>query len=287
MGPRILNMMKRSLYLLYLCLTLLALPAWSSPVPTAGYDRRVRSHLAAAEQQFESTPAPEVTLEKPENLERLVPPTPGEETPPAEPPSAEQHQVEQPVPEWFKEAQESIGEAMDEEASSAAETDSAASTEDESGSRGLGQNIAQSFVALLVVLALILLCVYLLKRFGKQTPLLAGSSLGTVLGRIYLSPKASLHFVKVRNTVLVVGVTPAGMSSIARLDASLFEEASGKSATSSAPNAPGSFLAHLKSSRQTGTPKDAENEDDEIAALRGDLARLQQYLQETSRELGE
>ncbi|MCC6697703.1 MAG: flagellar biosynthetic protein FliO [Candidatus Hydrogenedentes bacterium] len=277
-------MMKHSLHF---CLVLLALPAWSLPALSTGHDPRARFRLAAAEQQFESTPAPEVTLEKPQNLERVAPPPPTEEVPPAEAPEAEPPEAEQPVPQWFKDAQESIGVAMDEGAGAADESEGALSGEGEPRARGLGQNVVQSFVALLIVLALILLCVYLLKRFGKQTPLLAGSGLGTVLGRIYLSPKASLHFIKVRNTVLVVGVTPAGMSSIARLDASLFEDASGQSANSPAPNAPGSFLAHLKSSRQTGTPKDADSEDDEIAALRGDLARLQQYLQETSRELGE
>lgn len=276
--------MKRSLCS---CLALLALPAWGLPVLSTGHDPHARFRLAAAEQQFESTPAPEVTLEKPQSLERLEPPAPAEETPPAEPPEAEPPAAEEPVPEWFKEAQESIGAAMDEGAGAAAETGAAATGEETAGPRSLGENVVQSFVALLVVLALILICVYLLKRFGKRTPLLAGSSLGMVLGRIYLTPKASLHFIKVRNTVLVVGVTPAGMSSIARLDASLFEETSGKVAASAAPGEAGSFLAHLKSSRQTGTPKDAESEDDEIAALRGDLARLQQYLQETSRELGE
>ncbi|MCC6486797.1 MAG: flagellar biosynthetic protein FliO [Candidatus Hydrogenedentes bacterium] len=277
-------MMMRSLCC---CVALLVAPAWALPVPASDYGPRGRVHLAAAEQQFETTPAPEVTLEKPQNLERVEPPAPAEETPSAEPPEAEPPAAEEPVPDWFKEAQESIGTAMDEGAGAAAETGAAATGEETAGPRSLGQNMVQSFVALLVVLALILICVYLLKRFGKRTPLLAGSSLGTVLGRIYLTPKASLHFIRVRSTVLVVGVTPAGMSSIARLDASLFEETSGKVAVSAAPGEAGSFLAHLKSSRQTGTPKDAENEDDEIAALRGDLARLQQYLQETSRELGE
>ena len=284
------SMMKRSLYP---CLFLLALAAASmAAAPGDGAAVRLPLRIAAADQQFESTEAPDVKLEKPESLERLVPPPAGEETPQAEPPAEGASDPATPEatgsgPDWFEKAKDRIGAAMDEDAGTATEGETGAAGEDAPASRGLGESIVQSFVALLVVLALILACTYLLKRFGKRTPLLAGASLGTVLGRVYLSPKASLHFVRVQNTVLVVGITPAGMTSIARLDASLFEGSVGALGGVQASKDASSFLAHLKNSRQPNSSKEAENEDDEIAALRGDLARLQQYLQDSSRDVGE
>ncbi|MBI5095120.1 MAG: hypothetical protein HZB26_22125, partial [Candidatus Hydrogenedentes bacterium] len=57
----------------------------------------------------------------------------------------------------------------------------------------------QGLVALCVVLMLIVLVAYVLRKFGRRTPLLtalAGSSLATVLGKVHLARGVSLHFIQ-------------------------------------------------------------------------------------------
>ena len=66
-----------------------------------------------------------------------------------------------------------------------------------------------------LIIAAILLLYAAARRFGKNSPLLAGASLGKILGRVYLSPKASLHYVETGGRVLLVGVTPTAMSLVA------------------------------------------------------------------------
>lgn len=242
-----------------------------------------RAQFAQAEQSFEETNAPDVALEGPENLERTdeepsslpnIPPTPPQE--------------DAPVPEWWKNAQESLNEAIDERAGPSASPtgESEETSSGSSGSRGFARNAMQGIIALCVVLALILLCTYFIKRFGAKTPLLAGASLGTVLGKIYLTPKIALHFVRVKNVVLVVGVTPNGVSTIAQLNGALFEDQT-QTVEGAQKSRQLDFLSQLTSASDPQSTRAPEGEDDEIASLKGDLARLQKYLQETSRELGD
>ncbi len=148
--------------------------------------------------------------------------------------------------------------------------------------------MAQGVISLCVVLALILLCTWAVKRFGARTPLLAGTSLGTVLGKVYLTPKVALHFVKVRNVVLVIAVNPNGVSTIAQLNAALFDDITLPSPAEQQNDRQLDFLSHLTGAAADSAPaRSTDSEDDEIAALKGDIARLQQYLQETTRELGD
>jgi flagellar biogenesis protein FliO len=130
---------------------------------------------------------------------------------------------------------------------------------------------------------LILISYYLLGRFGKKTPLFAGANLGQILGRLYLSPRACLYFVKVKDRVLIVGVTPANISQVAELPADKFDAVTEKKAQSAASPGANAFLKELKSQVSGQAPDEV---DDEIAALRGDLDRLQRYLQESTREIG-
>jgi flagellar biogenesis protein FliO len=240
-----------------------------------------RFRVAQADEEFEATEAPSVTLEGPETLERSEEPEVLPEVPP--PPPDE----ESPVAEWWKDAQDSLDKAIDERRgqSDVAPGEPDGSAADRDSARGLGYNVAQGFVALCIVIALILFCTYLVKRFGARTPLLAGASLGTVLGKVYLTPKVSLHFVRVKDIVLVIGVTPTGISTVAQLNGSLFHDATAPQ--DARPNdRQMDFLSQLNAAGQSPA-RAAETEDDEIAELKGDLARLQKYLQETTRELGD
>ena len=97
----------------------------------------------------------------------------------------------------------------------------------------------QVLVGLFIVCATIILLGYAFRRFGKNTPFLAGASLGKVLGRIHLAPKSSLTFVQAGNKVLVVGVTTNTISLICEYDSEEFystDDVINQTATSSSSN---------------------------------------------------
>lgn len=153
--------------------------------------------------------------------------------------------------------------------------------------------LLRGIAALCVVLALILLAYYGLRRWGKNVPILAGSHFGALLGRIYLDRGNALHFVRVADRVLVVGVNSNSITLVADFDADAFddgpEEGPVREPAATDFN-PDSFLAQLHAQSQeferagVGLPL---AEEDEIAALRGDIQRLQRYLREESREYEE
>ena len=162
-----------------------------------------------------------------------------------------------------------------------------------SGSGRDTSNLLQGLFALSFVLALIFLVYYGIRKWGKNVPILAGASLGTVLGRIHLERGNTLHFVRTGGRVLLVGVNGSAVSLVADFDAAAFEgtgtDAPSEDSDSVVPFNPDSFLAQLQASSKTlklpsARADDASVEDDEIAALRGDIQRLQDYLREESRE---
>ena len=146
---------------------------------------------------------------------------------------------------------------------------------------------AKTFSSLLVVLALILVLVFLAKKYGKHTPLLAGSDLAKVLGKVYLAPRVSLHFVRTGGKVLVIGVTQNAIAVVGEFDAAAFETEPAET-TPEGPAAepdeasPDSFLDQLKASLQgaANTAAPLRDEDADIASLRQDIQRLQRYLEE-------
>ncbi|MBN2309317.1 MAG: flagellar biosynthetic protein FliO [Candidatus Hydrogenedentes bacterium] len=162
---------------------------------------------------------------------------------------------------------------------------------------GLAKRFASTVVGLCVVLAAILLLARAARRFGARHPTLAGAALGKEIGRVYLNRRLCLHFVRVGDRVLVVGATPTTASRIAELDAAELEAQAGEEA--SGGNQGGGFMTQLRAAtRRIGggaepeagaAPAEAEEpsgnaspEDDEIAALRDGIQRLQQQIQESS-----
>lgn len=157
---------------------------------------------------------------------------------------------------------------------------------------GPASNLLQGIFALSFVLGLIFLVYYGIRKWGKKVPLLAGSSLGTILGRMHLERGTALHFVRTGGRVLIVGVNGNAVSLVADFDAKAFEsvtDAPVKTPDSVVPFNPDSFLAQLQASSKTMESSrvggdEMPVDDDEIAALRGDIQRLQRYLREESRE---
>lgn len=143
--------------------------------------------------------------------------------------------------------------------------------------------LLNGLMALCAVLALFFFLVYLGKRFGKRTPLLAGQQLGQVMGRVALSPQATLHFVRTNGEVLVVGVTQHSVNLLRTFDAADFEAAGDRDRAPEKPAAPErSFLEQLRQTQQS-MPALTPGVDEDLDSLKGDLQRLQQYIQDSAR----
>lgn len=144
--------------------------------------------------------------------------------------------------------------------------------------------LLRGIMSLLVTLALILLIYAGIKRWGRKTPMLAGQSLGNVMGRLALTPHASLHFVRTNDEVLIVGVTQQAVSLLRTFEAADFEATTlGTAADPTAQATPSesTFLAQLKEAQGSlGMPGGV---DEELDLLKGDLQRLKQYFQDSTR----
>ena len=77
---------------------------------------------------------------------------------------------------------------------------------------------AKSFGVLFAVLAIFLLALYLVRRFSGRFGTKGSESLIKVLSVHHLSPKEKLVLVSVLEESVLLGVSPAGISSLARFD---------------------------------------------------------------------
>jgi flagellar biogenesis protein FliO len=147
-----------------------------------------------------------------------------------------------------------------------------------------------------------------MRKFGGRTPILAGARLGVVLGRIYLSPRASLYFVRTGGRVLVVGITQNTIALVSEFDADAFDSVPAAEAPAQAERASTEadrktmesgkrFLSQLKASTRAMHQEFAPRLPDELKrderadapsvdleALRQDILRLQEHLKEELRE---
>ena len=182
---------------------------------------------------------------------------------------------------------QAIGQAMDTGSEpGAVEEQQPASTEVRQ-TPSTGTSLIKSVAALCFVLALILTIYYLVNRYGKKSPLFAGTSLGTILGRVYLSPKAELHFIRVKNRVLVVGVTANEISRVAEFDAAMFEESQPAEIPAHVDLPPPEISTFARELRAQSAPEPTQLAvSDEIASLRAELDKARQYFRETSGESG-
>jgi len=221
--------------------------------------------------------------EKPQEAgESALPEAANPEAPAAQPNPAPGTAVQKPaepanVPDFFRAYQAE----WDKAAATTANDSASSAAENAPANRGWHYYMIRSTIGLLSVCGGILLLGYLLRRYGKRNPLLAGQRLGVVVGKVHLGPKAALHFVKTGGRMLVIGVTPNSISHIADFDSEAFELAAESDTIKPEESIKSNnFLAQLHA--QTEELR-AEPVDDDLASLRGDIQRLKQYLQESSR----
>ena len=145
----------------------------------------------------------------------------------------------------------------------------------------LYRSAVRVFSALCLVLAIILLLTFWVRRHGKKSPLFSGTSLASVMGRVYLEPRVCLHFVQTGGKVLVIGVTPNSIALLSSFDAASFGSAQKSRPEGASVDAP-AFMAQLEASIQEMQKRPVESgaADEEVAALRKDIERLQEYLKE-------
>jgi len=186
-----------------------------------------------------------------------------------------------PAPDWWKETREALAGTAPAGPAQPNESNSPVAPRS-----GMAAQLMRTLSWLLALCGIIVLGGYALRRYGKNTPLLAGHHYGVVLAKVYLGPRASLHYVKSGGRILLIGLTPNHMSLIAEFEADAFEGA--EVATPEAElAAPGSFLDALRAAAKPSAPRTAAAEDDELATLRGDVQRLQRYLRDSARESAE
>ena len=209
--------------------------------------------------------APAAAFERtdPPVVELPAPPSSAPAAPPSAPSTAEAAKIEQ------------VREAMDE-----AQRAPAATAPQRTPEFSMYRSSVRVFTALLLVLAIIFLLTYILKRTGKQTALLSGPSLATVLGKVYLEPRVRLHFVRTGGKVLVVGVTQNAIASLAEFDAESFAPEPEKARETVSGTVSG-FVDQLKASMHRMEPRPAaqrDEQDADVSSLKDDIERLQKYL---------
>ncbi|MBX3180760.1 MAG: FliO/MopB family protein [Candidatus Hydrogenedentes bacterium] len=142
--------------------------------------------------------------------------------------------------------------------------------------------LMNALFALCAVLGIFFLLVYLTRRLGRRTPIVAGQKLAQVIGRVALSPQASLHFVRTNDQVLVIGVTQHTVNLLQQFDAADFDvEPDLAAARAEAPESGASFLDQLRSVQDSMPAAPAVDQD--IDSLKGDLQRLKKYFQDSAR----
>lgn len=248
--------------------------------------RGAAAETAAASPAGQDNNAEALSVEAPEGDVAPVPETFEETPPPAVDLTGSATQAPTTpvkVPEYFK-AHQAV---WTEDTASAPAPKSPAEAPERAIGASLARDALQWLVYLFFICGFIILAGYLIKRFGRRSHLLAGLRYGEVLGRLHLAPRVSLHFVKTGGRVLVVGVTQSSLSLLTEFDAEAFEAAVQEAASETPPESAdrGGFLAQLRASARKETGASAV--DDDLAALRGDIQRLQQYLQKGGRELRE
>lgn len=202
-------------------------------------------------------------------------------TPPAEAMSLPDTQPESdPEPDYWGSIQEGF--------SGEVEADSGNSLLADEGLDMLSEAVGKMVMGLSIVLAMILVLYFLVRRFGRHVPALSGLQLGQVMGQVHLTRSASLHYVKSGGRVLVIGVNDSGMNLVAEFDEAAFEPLA-PDWNAAAPFDSESFVQELKEQSASIRGEDVTlgsegMKDDEISALRGDINRLQDYLQEENRE---
>jgi flagellar biosynthetic protein FliO len=174
-----------------------------------------------------------------------------------------------------------VGAEMDKAEGAAAEKAQEPAKDAEKPAPGLG-SLLRGVYALIIVLVLIIAAYALLARLRRHAPMLGGGEFASVVGRLHLDTRFALHFVRVGDKVLLLGVTAQNINILEAFDAATFN----LEHTTATPTVESQhdFMEHLRASSHALNPMAPGGADDEeIVSLRGDIERLKRYLEEGPR----
>ncbi len=216
-------------------------------------------------------------------------------------------EAQRETPEYWDGFQRDLGELIQDSGTEAAESaDIAAGAAQGDGEEGgvTGQILPdlfwpflQSLAALCFVLGLFLLIAYGLRRMGQRSAIFPKTGLAQVLGRVYLTPRVSLHFVEMAGQVLVIGVGQNDTRLLTQFPAEAFQEHINRAAVGNEQEVnsfrreselDNDFFAELQARTAAMNARDtaAYGGDADMDAMRDDIQRLRESLRKGSRGNG-
>ena len=170
---------------------------------------------------------------------------------------------------------------------------------------GLGQFLPdlaepnlQTIIALLALLAVFILLVYGLGRLIRRRKDFAEQEGASVIGRVRLTPRVSVHFIRIGDRVLVVGVGQNEPSVLTEFPAENFDGqqalahglsgAARQSRETAGQQRPSEeFWAELQAQTKelSGDEQTPPSEPTDVNSLRDDIQRLRQTLEDSSRDI--
>ena len=169
-------------------------------------------------------------------------------------------------------------------------------TETDFGTDSPGLSFIRVISIVLFLCGLMVMAVYVSKKYGGKGSILTGQQLGKVVGQIRISPKASLVYVETGGRILILGLTQQNVSLVSEFDADSFDAMTNTEVVAQTSPQVSGFLEQLKQ-RQAALQKPAVEPppspttqrpmDDELESLRGDIERLQEFLKDTDGDTGE
>lgn len=240
-------------------------------------------------------PPPQITFPMEETRFLVDPPFEWEE---------EIEEEQPPPPAFWATYQEQLNAILDGGAPAGEDAEPGAAGLEEPGEAGPGRFLPdlarpylQTIMALLIVLGVFILLAYGLRRLGQRTSVFPQSNVASVIGRVYLTPRVSLHFIRTGDKVLVVGVGQNEPALLTEFPADAFEkqqmpaqglaENARDSRESLGQQRPGDeFWAELQAKTRELTRDEQSPSSDtaDVNSLRDDIQRLRQTLQESARD---
>lgn len=250
---------------------LCVLASWT--VTAAPVDPHSPEANSAPFEQAAETPAAQ-----PAPAEAAAPaPVPSPEVTPSAPPAT----TNANVPADIADKLNAVGAEMDKAEGAASENIPSPNENADPPPSGLAA-VLRGVYALLIVIVLIVAAYAVLIRLRRHAPMLAGGEFASVVGRLHLDTRFALHFVRVGDKVLLLGVTSQNINILEAFDAATFNLEHTKPMPE--VESPHDFMDHLRASTHALNPMTPGGADDEeIVSLRGDIERLKRYLEEGPR----
>jgi len=141
---------------------------------------------------------------------------------------------------------------------------------------------------LVIVLLLIVLTAWVLRRFGGRKLIGRPGSPGEVVGRVFLDAKNLLYLVKIQDRVLVIGRSPAGLHLMTEITDA--DKVRALESTKARAAGGGSLLAfpkvmeHFSAKSQTAASPPSSEMEKSLSEIRKEIERLSRFSEEIDRD---